>query len=122
MTVPSEVPELNATDTGDNKIETVELEPGKTLDSITTPPDSVGIVTVVVPSAMVSKKDSHVVEAGETLYGIAHEYDVGVMDLVDWNGLNLQEGIKPGQVIKLSESQPSDEVPARVETRKLSMK
>jgi membrane-bound lytic murein transglycosylase D len=27
------------------------------------------------------------------------------MDLVNWNGLNLQEGIKPGQVLKLVDSQ-----------------
>jgi membrane-bound lytic murein transglycosylase D len=27
------------------------------------------------------------------------------MDLVTWNNLNLQEGIKPGQVLKLVDSQ-----------------
>ena len=51
-------------------------------------------------------KDEHVVKAGETLYGIAKLYKLEVMDLVRWNNLNLQEGIKPGQVIKLKESQP----------------
>jgi len=43
------------------------------------------------------------VQAGETLYAIAHQYNIGVMDLVHWNDLNLQEGIKPGQVLRLSE-------------------
>jgi membrane-bound lytic murein transglycosylase D len=59
------------------------------------------------------KNKQHTVKAGETLYGIANEYQVGVMDIVRWNDLNLQAGIKPGQVLKLSESQPviTDEQP-----------
>jgi membrane-bound lytic murein transglycosylase D len=44
----------------------------------------------------------HVVKVKETLYGIARQYNVGVMELVQWNNLSLQEGIKPGQVLKLS--------------------
>jgi membrane-bound lytic murein transglycosylase D len=58
--------------------------------------------------------DKHVVAAGETLYSISKRYNVGVMDLVNWNQLSLQEGIKPGQILKikgeeqgaLTESQP----------------
>jgi membrane-bound lytic murein transglycosylase D len=45
----------------------------------------------------------HTVKAGETLYGIARLYNVTVMDLVSLNSLNLQEGIKPGQVLRLSD-------------------
>jgi membrane-bound lytic murein transglycosylase D len=48
---------------------------------------------------------THTVQQGETLYSIARQYNLGVMDLVNANNLNLQESIKPGQVIKLSESQ-----------------
>lgn len=44
----------------------------------------------------------HVVKAGETLYGIARMYNLTVMQLVDWNGLRLQDGIKPGLILKLS--------------------
>ncbi len=51
------------------------------------------------------KKTEHVVQVGETLYGIAHLYNVGVMDLVNWNHLSLQAGIKPGQILRLSEGQ-----------------
>jgi membrane-bound lytic murein transglycosylase D len=51
------------------------------------------------------KKSEHLVQAGETLYGIAKLYALGVMDLVEWNDLNLQQGIKPGQLLKLYESQ-----------------
>jgi membrane-bound lytic murein transglycosylase D len=59
----------------------------------------------VIPSPP-NEKGEHVVETGETLYGIAKLYSVEVMDLVRWNNLNLQDGIRPGQVIKLKESQP----------------
>lgn len=43
----------------------------------------------------------HTVTVGETLYSIAKRYQVGVMELVEWNNLSLAEGIKPGQVLKL---------------------
>lgn len=56
---------------------------------------------IVVPEP----KKEHTVLAGETLYGIARQYNLAVMDLANWNNLNIQEGIKPGQVLKLSESQ-----------------
>ncbi len=61
-------------------------------------PDSVAVVK--------EKKTEHTVKAGETLYAIASQYEVGVMDLVNWNKLSLQESIKPGQVIRLTEPQP----------------
>lgn len=73
-------------------------------------------ITVVPP-----RPETHTVQTGETLYGIAKQYNVGVMDLVNWNNLNLQVGIQPGQILKLSESQPvalnsiKDSQPAGVE-------
>jgi membrane-bound lytic murein transglycosylase D len=51
------------------------------------------------------KKSEHIVQAKETLYSIAKIYSVGVMDLVKWNKLDLQQGLKIGQVLKLSENQ-----------------
>jgi membrane-bound lytic murein transglycosylase D len=59
-------------------------------------------IEVIVPE----NKGEHIVKQGETLYAIAKQYNLAVMDLVNWNKLNLQEGIKPGQVIKLVDSQP----------------
>lgn len=50
-------------------------------------------------------KTEHIVQVKETLYGIAILYNVGVMDLVNWNNLDIQQGIKPGQVLKLSDGQ-----------------
>jgi membrane-bound lytic murein transglycosylase D len=70
-------------------------------------------ITVTPPAV---DKDEHVVKAGETLYGIANLYNLEVMDLVRWNNLNLQDGIRPAQVIKLKESQPvstDSEVPQK---------
>ena len=43
----------------------------------------------------------HIVKAKETLYGIARLYNVKVMDIVTLNDLDLQQGIKPGQVLRL---------------------
>ena len=57
-------------------------------------------VVVILPNS-----NEHVVQPKETLYGIAHTYNVGVMDLARWNNLNIQDGIKPGQVLKLSDGQ-----------------
>jgi membrane-bound lytic murein transglycosylase D len=68
-------------------------------------------VTTVVPARSTSteiKTKEHTVQAGETLYGIARKYNVGVMDLVNWNKLDLQQGIKPGQVIRLSDAEAID--------------
>lgn len=57
-------------------------------------PDSVKIDTLSM--------QQHVVVAGETLYSIAKRYQLDVMQLVEWNGLSLSEGIKPGQVVRLN--------------------
>jgi membrane-bound lytic murein transglycosylase D len=60
------------------------------------------------------KSNEHVVQPKETLYGIAHTYNVGVMDLARWNNLNIQDGIKPGQVLKLSDGQTaSNDLPVK---------
>jgi membrane-bound lytic murein transglycosylase D len=92
----------------------------KTIDGATTPPDSTqnlqvkpaaapavkdSVATIIVEPAAV-KKDTHVVQIKETLYGIAKQYNLAVMDLVRWNNLDLQQGIRPGQVLKLTDPQP----------------
>lgn len=63
--------------------------------------DTVHITAEIPPL----KRTTHEVQAGETLYAIAKLYNIGVMDLVNWNGLDLQQGIRPGQLLKLSENQ-----------------
>ncbi|HOX83287.1 MAG TPA: LysM peptidoglycan-binding domain-containing protein [Chryseolinea sp.] len=61
----------------------------------------------------IATKDEHKVQAGETLYGIAQQHKVSVMDLVTWNSLNLQEGIKTGQVLKVIGEKPEIENTAK---------
>lgn len=76
-----------------------------------TPPASSqdGIIQVPLPVDGV-----HVVEAGQTLYGIARMYNITVMDLVGWNNLSLQDGIKPGQVLQLSSGETASQTKAVV--------
>jgi membrane-bound lytic murein transglycosylase D len=62
---------------------------------------------LITPGA--EKKTEHIVQPKETLYAIAHLYNIGVMDLVNWNHLNIQDGIKPGQHLKLYSDEPVSE-------------
>lgn len=66
---------------------------------VTIPSDSISSTPT---NPVTARPDTHVVQPKETLYGIARQHNVGVMDLVNWNNLDLQQGIKPGQVIRLS--------------------
>ncbi|MBX2946296.1 MAG: LysM peptidoglycan-binding domain-containing protein [Cyclobacteriaceae bacterium] len=50
----------------------------------------------------------HVVVTGETLYAIAKRYGVGVMDIVNWNQLKLEDGIKPGQELMMRAPIPAE--------------
>lgn len=74
-------------------------------DSMTTAPSPVinskPAATGPTPAAPSKRVESHTVKQGETLYAIARQYGVSVMDLVNWNELDLQIGIKPGQVLSL---------------------
>jgi membrane-bound lytic murein transglycosylase D len=77
-------------------------ESTKTESVFTSQSDS--LKTIKIEPAPIPKM-RHTVQAGETLYAIAKMHQIGVMDLVNWNNLDLQQGIKPGQVLKLSENQ-----------------
>jgi membrane-bound lytic murein transglycosylase D len=73
--------------------------------------DTTSQVTLPLPANM-----EHTVKAGETLYGIARLYNLGVMDIVSLNELDLQQGIKPGQVLRLPTQQsPSKELAMKEE-------
>jgi membrane-bound lytic murein transglycosylase D len=84
-----------------NKIDSV-----KNLQPVIKNVDPVDTMATIKVEAPIVKKTEHVVGKGETLYAIAKQYNVGVMELVSWNNLDLQQGIKPGQILKLSENQP----------------
>lgn len=66
-------------------------------------PDTVGANTpeIVEKIYALPGNRQHVVQPGETLYGIARMYGLNVMDLISWNDLSLETGIKPGQTISL---------------------
>jgi membrane-bound lytic murein transglycosylase D len=96
-----------------DSLENIEIQSQPALDSVKMLPlkDSITSFQVSIPNETISsdtfvnpppeKKTEHIVQPKETLYAIANMYHVGVMDLVNWNHLNLQEGIKPGQHLKL---------------------
>jgi membrane-bound lytic murein transglycosylase D len=44
-------------------------------------------------------EEKHEVRAGETLYAISRQYQVSVDDLVRWNNLDVNDALKPGQVL-----------------------
>ena len=108
-------------DTAETAVEAIDsakvLLPARV--EIPTPVDSATVKPVAIePMKVITVPDTHTVQAKETLYAIAHQYNLSVMDLVNLNNLNLQESIKPGQVLRLKETAPVVEntpVPARSE-------
>jgi membrane-bound lytic murein transglycosylase D len=113
-TIPAPVAEAEtsislSTDSVKNTVDSSKTIQPQT--EVATVPDSV--VKQAKVETISRKIKEHQVKTGETLYGIANNYHVGVMDLVRWNDLDIQAGIKPGQILKLSESQPviAEEVP-----------
>lgn len=76
--------------------------------------DSVPVVsqTAVQPEPAMAGQDTeviaipaqHLVQAGETLYGISKKYGLEVMDLLAWNDLKIADGIRPGQLLNLHEA------------------
>ncbi len=81
----------------------VAVDEAQAKDSVqsvnTVKPDSTLQISVDEKTAI--NLTQHVVKKGETLYGIARMYNVGVMDIVELNNLNIQDGIKPDQVLQL---------------------
>jgi len=65
--------------------------------------------TAGTPEEMiVVRPEKHTVTAGETLYSIARHYQLNVMDIVQWNNLKVEEGIKPGQVLNLQATEAKE--------------
>ena len=48
----------------------------------------------------------YVVKQGDTFYSIARLYGIEVTDLLAWNDLTIQNGLKPAQVLKVVENEP----------------
>ena len=93
---------LTAKDSTQNhgdSIQTLQQEIG-----VNVPTDTL-IEKTETAAVALGKQKEHTVQPKETLYGIAHTYNVGVMDLAQWNNLNIQDGIKAGQILKVSDHQ-----------------
>ncbi|MBT1689663.1 LysM peptidoglycan-binding domain-containing protein [Dawidia soli] len=73
------------------------------------PADSAAVKPVATEPVVITVPDTHTIQPKETLYAIARQYNMGVMDLVNLNNLNLQESIKPGQVLRLKDTVPAVE-------------
>ncbi|MFZ6009132.1 MAG: LysM peptidoglycan-binding domain-containing protein, partial [Bacteroidota bacterium] len=92
-------------------VEQEEAAPDSTLTRVQ-PAATEQQVTVVDTTQRISiqvpmpARETHTVVPGETLYAIAKIYNLAVMDLVKWNNLDLQQGIKPGLILKLFDHQP----------------
>ena len=65
---------------------------------------------VSVPISQETGEGVHIVQPKETLYSIAKTYSVSVGDLAEWNALDLQKGIQPGQILKMQVKVPEGPV------------
>lgn len=87
-------------------------KPADSLEILQANVSTTTLETVAETGALpIPESNEHTVEAGETLYGIAKLYNVTVMEIVELNDLNLQQGIKPGQRLKLSRLELTDMPP-----------
>lgn len=66
-----------------------------------TVPESIPIATPPV-SEPLSTEETHTVEAGETLYAIAHNYEQNVNDVAIWNNIEPPYHLRIGQILVVS--------------------
>ncbi|MDD4547844.1 MAG: LysM peptidoglycan-binding domain-containing protein [Bacilli bacterium] len=59
---------------------------------------------IIIPSVSTSPFDRYIVKQGETLYGIASQYDISADDLAKLNGLDKEEYIYPNQELLVPKS------------------
>jgi membrane-bound lytic murein transglycosylase D len=84
----------------------VELNEDKTFDWGTAVASAKDIVAIKTPIQI----DTHIVQAGETLYSISKKYQLSVTDLKRINSFDENVNLKPGQVIKLTDNQEVTQV------------
>jgi membrane-bound lytic murein transglycosylase D len=104
----AEAPETVSPDVLPKDVDSLKiLQASKTIETLG---DTVQSISLPIPAS-----GEHTVQAGETLYGIAKVYNLTVMELVSLNKLDLQAGIHPGQVLKLSASEQTSVASAQAE-------
>lgn len=62
---------------------------------------------IIRPNPVVNSPDFHTVQQGETLYSIARNNDISLIQLLDWNDLNKASTIYPGDRLRVSPNAPS---------------
>lgn len=67
---------------------------------------------VVLPTAKETNPTEHLVQQGESLWGISREYNITVDNLKNWNQIIAADGLQPGQILRLYESNKSKETPS----------
>src|SRR5260221_5414584 len=70
--------------------------------ALTVGPSSVELTAANEEVAVaLAKPGEHRVSSGETFYSIARQFNFPVADLLTWNNLTIQNGLKPGQILKV---------------------
>jgi len=77
------------------------IYPGQTL-AVSGSAAPAPVVTTATTAVSPSASQTHVVAAGDTLYGIAQKYGTSTASLYAWNGLSAQSIIYPGQSVIVS--------------------
>lgn len=95
-------------------------QPSKPIEVIipatTTNPTTIPKTTTTSNTA-VSSTSNHTVDAGQTLYSVARQYNVSVRDLAEWNNFTTSERLQVGQVLVIKAPTKSYTAPAKNETK-----
>lgn len=95
---------LQPTDT--STVTTAVAQQSGTALAVSAPATSQNIPAHTTATARKTKKQTHTVKSGETLWNIARIYSVDVKQLEHWNNLHSQK-LRLGQVLQVSESSGS---------------
>jgi len=96
------------TDSGQGEFFDWEVNPGSSKVIVASKPASadkeikekaITVNSMEVTNTSLANPGNHVVAPGETLYAIAKKYNVAVTDLLEWNKLDINKGLRPGQEI-----------------------
>lgn len=58
---------------------------------------------------MAQQETTHEVQSGETLYGIASQYDISVQELREWNDLEDDDNLSEGQVLVVAREEGEED-------------
>lgn len=78
------------------------------------------LAVMAMCSVLAFSLDTHVVQKGETYYGISRTYGITVDELCNANGLSKDSVLKVGQELKIPEKDAKKETPAKTENIKVT--